>query len=248
MTSMKKLQTILMEIRQFCEAHADESLVKKYARFFTEGWDAYGLSAEMLLEQKETINRKYEGQLSLDDYIQLGDLLIQSGKYEEASFAIRLLDPFPDEFKKSHFQKIGHWLDHGISNWAHTDVLCGEILSKFMKRGIASLNDISEWRESSCKWKRRAVLVTAIDTAKNAKTDTEMKPLLEFIEPMMQDEDRFVHQGLGWFLREAWKNRPKPVEAFLMKHKDTAPRKIYQYATEKMSKEQKERFRACKKK
>ena len=59
----------------------------------------------------------------------------------------------------------------------------------------------------------------------------------------MLDEDRFVQQGVGWFLREAWKKQPKPVEAFLLKWKDSAPRKIYQYATEKMTGEEKEKYR-----
>ena len=53
---------------------------------------------------------------------------------------------------------------------------------------------------------------------------------------------------VGWFLREAWRKRPGPVESFLLKWKDSAPRKIYQYATEKMTKQQKARFRRERKK
>jgi 3-methyladenine DNA glycosylase AlkD len=63
----------------------------------------------------------------------------------------------------------------------------------------------------------------------------------------MTDKERVVHQGLGWFLREAWKRYPEPVEEFLMKWKDTAARLIFQYATEKMSKEYREKFRRTKK-
>jgi len=63
----------------------------------------------------------------------------------------------------------------------------------------------------------------------------------------MSDTERVVHQGLGWFLREAWKRDPKPVEKLLLRWKDTAARLIIQYATEKMMPQQKERFRAAKK-
>jgi 3-methyladenine DNA glycosylase AlkD len=52
-----------------------------------------------------------------------------------------------------------------------------------------------------------------------------------------------VQQGVGWFLREAWKRQPKPIEDFLLRHKDTAARLIFQYATEKMSAHEKSRFR-----
>lgn len=245
MASLKKLQSIVLEIREFCESNRDEDRVKKYAKFFTEGWDAYGLTPELLLGQKDKINQKYQKELTLEDYIKLGDLLVKSGKYEEASFAIRLLDPFKDQFQKNHFQEIGAWLEKGICNWGHTDVLCGELLSPFLEKGVAEMDDLAAWRQSPSKWKRRAVPVALLNSAKTTK---DIIPILDFIEPMMHDEDRFVHQGLGWLLREAWKIHTKPVEAFLLQHKDTAPRKIYQYATEKMSKEDKERFRAAKKK
>jgi len=71
--------------------------------------------------------------------------------------------------------------------------------------------------------------------------------LLEFVRPLMMDNERVVHQGLGWFLRETWKKDPSPVEAYLLEFKDTAARLIFQYATEKMSPAQKERFRREKK-
>ena len=41
---------------------------------------------------------------------------------------------------------------------------------------------------------------------------------------MMLDEERVVHQGLGWFLREAWKRDPEGVEPFLLEFKDSAAR------------------------
>jgi len=60
---------------------------------------------------------------------------------------------------------------------------------------------------------------------------------------MITHKERVVHQGMGWFLREAWKRDPAPVEAFLTAWKDTAPRLIFQYAAEKMTAGQKARYR-----
>ena len=75
------------------------------------------------------------------------------------------------------------------------------------------------------------------------KTTIDFQPFFEFLDPMMMDPEREVHQGLGWFLREAWKKQSEPTEKFLLKWKNTSPRLIFQYATEKMTKEWKERFR-----
>jgi 3-methyladenine DNA glycosylase AlkD len=62
----------------------------------------------------------------------------------------------------------------------------------------------------------------------------------------MSDDDKFVQKGLGWFLREAWKVHPKKTEDFLLRWKDTCGRVIVQYATEKMDKRNRERFRRVK--
>jgi len=78
------------------------------------------------------------------------------------------------------------------------------------------------------------------------KEPEKIPALLRFIRPMMMDEERVVHQGLGWFLREAWKVNPKAVEPFLMEWKDRSARLIFQYATEKMTPKQKARYRAGK--
>ncbi|MEW6235079.1 MAG: DNA alkylation repair protein [Candidatus Omnitrophota bacterium] len=245
MAAPKKLQIVVKEIREFCLENADEAVVKKYARFFTEGYDAYGLSMDSFMKKKDELIEKYCPKLSLEDAMQLGEMLLESGKYEEASFALYFLDPYADQYTVEVFQRLGRWLESGFRNWGHTDVFCGKILALFFEKEIAHLEDMAEWRESLSKWKRRAVPVTMIDLLKGCKS---VKPLLDFIDPMMMDEDRFVQQGIGWFLREAWKMQPEPVEKILLKWKNDAPRKIFQYATEKMSKEQKERFRRERKK
>jgi 3-methyladenine DNA glycosylase AlkD len=236
----KRIQSIASEIRSFCAEHADEKVVSRYARFFTEGYDAYGITRELVEEHIKKFFEDYKGELGLDGFLKLGDVLLESGKYEEASFAICFLFPLHDHYTTETFHRLGQWLEDGIRNWGHTDVLCSEVLSRFLERGIVRLDDFSPWRQSLSKWKRRAVPVSMLALLKSRKDCGE---LLDFLEPLMMDEDKFVQQGLGWFLREAWKKQPKPVEAFLLKWKDSAPRRIYQYATEKMTPERKEKFR-----
>ncbi len=240
MVARKRIQSIAFEIRSFCAEHADPSVVARYARFFTEGYDAYGVSSELMQEHVKRFRETYEDELGLEGFLQLGDLLLESGKYEEASFAICFLIPFHREYTIETFKRLGEWLEKGIRNWGHTDVLCGEVLSKFLESETVHLGDFSAWRESSSKWRRRAVPVSMLSMLTLRK---DYRELLDFVESLMMDEDRFVQQALGWFLREAWKRQPKPVETFLLKWKDSAPRKIYQYATEKMTPEKKKKFR-----
>ena len=227
------------DIISFCKAHADEALVKKYSRYFKEGgYDAYGVSYALLQDKVKSILENPE--IDLAFVMKLSRLLIPGSKYEEASFALMLVKAMKKQYKPETFNEIGDWFNIGIRNWAHTDALCSEIISVFLLKKIVDYNEIGNWKLGANRFKRRAVPVSLIKLMKETRKVSEY---VEFIEPLMMDEEREVHQGIGWFLREAWKIEPAPVEAFLLKYKDTAPRLIFQYATEKMTPAEKERFR-----
>ncbi len=230
------------EIRAYCAAHADPSKIRKWERYFSEGFDAWGL-----LDQKDPLwnekqaewLEKYRG-LGLRGFLKTGELLFASGKYEEGALAIRFLKQFHDEIDSRTIPGLSKWFKAGIGNWAHTDVLCGEVIAPLLQCGRVSLDALASWRESKLKYQRRAVPVGMLGVLKNGG---DVKPLLEFIRPLMMDGERVVHQGLGWFLREAWKKHPEPVEAFLLEYRDSAARLIFQYATEKMKPAERVRFR-----
>jgi 3-methyladenine DNA glycosylase AlkD len=231
------------EIRKFCKNNADEKIVKKYARYFVEGYDAYGVDGKLSEEQRKIWFEKYKEDLGFEGFLKLGDLLVKDGKYEEVFFAIWLAIKFQKEFIPKTLDRFYKWVDIGVKNWAHSDVLSGEILSPFLVNNIVSCDTFSIWRKSVNKWHRRAVPVTMIKYLKN---EPPIKNLLDFIDPLMMDEEKVVRQGLGWFLREAWKKNPAPVEKFLLKWKDKCGRLIIQYATEKMKPQEKEKFRKFK--
>ncbi len=228
------------EIRAYCAAHADPRAVARYARYFTEGYDAYGVPESALHVQRQAWLAQYREPFGLAGFLDLGDLLWASGKYEAGFLAIYFAGTFKDAFTPETLDRLGHWFALGVRNWAHCDVLCGDLLGRFLTRGIVPLDAFGPWRESPFKFQRRAVPVTMLALLKDAP---DYARLLAFIRPLMQDRERVVQQGTGWFLREAWKRAPEPVEAFLLEWKDSAPRVIFQYATEKMTAENKAHFR-----
>lgn len=234
MTDHAALEELLAEIRAFCAAHA-----ARYARYFKEGYDPYGGRRKRGRGYGRSGSPGTGTGWAWGGFLDLGGELFASGKYEEGGLANRLIAQFKGEFDRATFQRLGRWLE-AVRNWAHCDVLCGDLLSWFLTAGLASLDDMGDWRTSPAKYKRRAVPVAMIGVLKETK---DVGLLLDFSRPLMTDPERVVQQGLGWFLREAWKRWPGPVETFLLEWKDTAPRLIFQYATEKMSPEAKARFR-----
>ncbi len=139
------------EIRKFCKKNADEKLVKKYARYFVEGYDAYGVDGKLSEEQRKLWFEKYKDELGFDGFLKLGDLLVKDGKYEEVFFAIWFAGKFQKEFKPKTLNRFYQWIDSGVKNWAHSDVMSGEILSIFLTKGIVHLDTFSDWRISKNK-------------------------------------------------------------------------------------------------
>ena len=254
---------IIKEVRDYLKQNSDKKLIEKYARFFKEGYDSYGISTEIFNSLLKTMLEKYVLTGDLDDVLTLGNELFASGKYEEGSLAISFLSALRKresklakkktfqnpqlllEFDRTVLPQLKILFDKWILNWAHTDMTCSELLGKMLIDKTITISDFTTWKKSISKWTRRAVPVSMIALLKNEK---DLSPLLDYIDSMMMDIERPVQQGLGWFLREAWKKQPAPVEKFLFKWKENAPRLIFQYATEKMGKEQREKFRRSKKK
>jgi 3-methyladenine DNA glycosylase AlkD len=234
-------RVIADEVQRYCQSHADPDRVAKYARYFKEGYDAYGVDfrTEECIQQRRIWSQRLRDH-GPAAFLDVGDLLVASGKYEEASFAILFATDHREVYTPEVFRRIGDWFEGGIRNWGHTDVLCSEVLSRFFIDGTVTLSELEPWRASSAKFRRRAVPVMLIPLLDYA---FEISDLLAFIEPLMLDEEKVVQQGMGWFLREVWKRRPRPVEALLLKYRNTAPRLIFQYATEKMPPAARLRFR-----
>jgi 3-methyladenine DNA glycosylase AlkD len=235
-----EIESLIKEIRKKLNANANPALVKKYSRYFVEGYDAYGVDLKELRSERDAWLKDNRETLGLEGFLQLGDRLVLSGKYEEGFIAMDFIKHFENEFTPATLERLGNWLENGLCNWAHIDSFSGEVISVFLVKKIVALDAFSSWRSSPSKWKRRAVPVTLI---KALKTELPHDAFLEFIDPMMMDTEKVVHQGLGWFLREAWKKSPEQVEPFLMKWKDDCARLIIQYATEKMTREKKAGFK-----
>ena len=230
---------IAADIKSYCIANQNDELVRKYSRYFKDGcYDAWGLDHDQIYLKLNEILADIS--LSFKTAVAAGKILLHSGKYEEVFFAILIFKYFYSEYDKTTLAKIADIYDLGVRNWAHSDHICGELFRPMLKDKIIQYTDLEPWLTAENKFRRRSVPVACINLLKTTK---DYQPLLNFIEPLMQDSEREVHQGVGWFLREAWKLKPNQVEPFLIKYKNTAPRLIFQYATEKMTKEQKELYR-----
>ena len=235
-------QEIYDQIHAFGMANSNSANVEKYQRYFKEGYDAYGLAAGLV----DTTVKEIAAMPGMTPEMlsEISLLLVQSPKYEMTVIAIRLLLGYQKSWTIATFHTVEKWFTLGITNWAETDYICGEMMNLFFKKGLIDLPSVGAWRAAPNRFQRRAAVVGLI---KPMKLSADFSQWFDFIAPMMHDPAREVHQGLGWFLREAWKKQHEVTEAFLMQYRETAPRLIFQYATEKMTPEGKDKFRRSKK-
>ncbi len=236
------IESKVKEIRKFCESNSDPVIIKKYAKYFRDGYDGYGIDTEVFERQIDSWKAQWKDEMSIDDYLMLGDEL-QRGRYDEKNLAILFLQTQRDHFSKDTFNRIGNWFDYGINNWATTDVLCMLVLSSFLIDKVIDIEYLMSWNNAESEWKRRAVPVTLIELIKKG---LQPKDAFFAIEPLMSDKSEYVQKGIGTLLRGLWKMYPVDVEDFLLKWKDTCGRLIIQYATEKMDKDYRTKFRKSK--
>lgn len=229
------------DIVTYCRANANESNVQKYQRYFKENYDAYGLTSQQMNEKTADLLSKG---VTLDVLLETLSEKLIFGKYEEVSFGILLISKLHKQWNAETFQAISKLFSKGIHNWAHADTLAMNMLPDFVLKGIIIPEDFRSWLNSPFKFQRRCVPVTFIKIIKREK---EVEQYLDFIRPLMTDNEREVHQGVGWFLREAWKIESEKTESFLLEWKDISARLIFQYACEKMTSEEKLKFKADKK-
>ncbi len=233
------------EIRGFCETNSNPDIITKYQRYFKEGYDGYGIDDKVFIHQIEIWVEQWKAEMTIESYLALGDELMKNGRFDEKHVAIYFLKSRRQDFSKDTFKRIGNWFDYGINNWATTDVLCMLVLSGLLFDKVISFNDLKTWTDSDSEWKRRAVPVALVELD---KLTNDLKPFeaIELVEPLMPDNSEYVQKGIGTLLRGLWKKYPDDIERFLMKWKDKCGRLIVQYATEKMDKEYRKKFRKSK--
>ena len=239
------IDTKAQEIRNFCETNSDPEIIKKYQRYFKEGYDGYGINDKIFKQQIEIWVEKWNDEMTIENFLALGDELMKNGRFEEKQVAINFLKANRKDFSKETFNRVGKWFDYGIKNWATTDVLCMLVMSSLLIDEVISFDDLKTWIDSESEWQRRALPVALVEYDKLTK-DLNPFEAIELITPLMLDNSEYVQKGIGTLLRGLWKKHPSQVESFLMEWKETCGRLIVQYATEKMDKAYRKKFRRSK--
>ncbi len=225
---------MLKELRAELKANAEEAYRVGSSRFFKETIRPYGVRFANIRK----IARKYFPK-SLDErsLIALCDELWRSGWFEEGIVAIE----WSKKAKVESLSVFENWLDKYVSNWAHVDGLCGNLIGPLLEKRPELISKVKSWHTSKNRWKRRASAVAFVVPGRHGKY---LNDIFDVAEKLLADEDDMVRKGYGWMLKAAAGAHQKELFNFVMKHKNEMPRTALRYAIEKMPKELKKRAMA----
>lgn len=222
---------IAAEIIARLAAGADPVRAAGSRRYFKEQVEFYGLTTPQLRAICGEFHERLQKSWTLDQAMELCEILLPGKKFEVKASSIILLLKFKKEFGRETFRRIKAWLAADYcDNWAAVDVLCPEGLGFILDRNPALIEDIKTWTAHSNRWVRRASIVAFVPLARRGK---HLDAAYDIGRRMFTTDDDLLQKATGWMIREAGKTDMLRLEAFLLKHGPAIPRTTLRYAIER---------------
>jgi 3-methyladenine DNA glycosylase AlkD len=125
-----------------------------------------------------------------------------------------------------------------VNNWDLVDGSAPRIVGGYLLNRPRTL--LRKLAKSSNLWERRIAIVATFAFIRAGQTaDT-----FAIAEILLADQHDLIHKAVGWALREAGKQAPDQLIAFLQTHYDRLPRTALRYAIERFTPAERKRFLA----
>jgi 3-methyladenine DNA glycosylase AlkD len=210
---------------------ADPKRAEGAQKYFKEAVKVLGLAAADSRALAESLYQKVKGRWSIDQAVELADILLLSPYLEAKHQAIHVLGRFMRGARPEHFPKMRSWFEADLlDNWASTDVFCGEVLTPFLEKYPEFGTKLKGWTKAKNMWVRRASAVALVTPARHG----ESLDLAYGVAGRLRDnKEDLMHKACGWLLREAGKTDMPRLEKYLLKNGPKIPRTTVRYAIER---------------
>ncbi len=212
----------------------NESRVLILSSFFKNAPGQYGYGDKFLgiyVPEIRAVAKQYKD-ASLQDIEQL-----LHHEYHEIRLLglLILVQKYRDEPLKIYDFYMSHL--HGVNNWDLVDLTADKIVGKHL---LDKPRDVLyKLSQSKNLWERRIAIVSTFAFIRN----NDFEDTLKLSEMLMNDDHELLHKACGWMLREVGKRDEKLLLKFLESNASKMPSIMRSYATERLSAEQKLRFK-----
>lgn len=175
------------------------------------------------------------------------DLWESSKVFHVLSQSLSLLSSLVDADLDSRWQrkiwKCAQRFIPKLDNWAHSDSLSSiyaqllenALLRKDKEAVSDHLSVRTKWNTHKNPWARRQSLVGLLYYAGSREAHLPYRPMIELVDPLIEDNAFYVQRGVGWTLRELYNVYPKESFAYLKKNASRLSAIATSAATEKLS-------------
>ena len=232
---------IILGIKKDLIKNADEKYRIGSANFFKEHIKPYGVRIPQVRKIADEYFARLKDELTFNEFIELSEQLLKTGWFEDSVIAFQFLSKLKKNFNDKTFKIFESWLSKYISNWAHCDFLCTDLIDHFIQKNESYAKRLYGWTVSKNRWLRRASMVCFV---RSAKKGLYLDVILKTAKTLKSDKEDLVLKGAGWVLREAAKKHRKEVYDFLIREKQSMGRVMLRYAIEHFPKDMKNKVMA----
>jgi 3-methyladenine DNA glycosylase AlkD len=225
------MSDLLSEIQAAFDRLADPRVAETEQRFFKEPIQHRGVAAPDIQRIERDIYPRVK-KLSVAERDRLCTALWASRNHEEGALVCYLYRRFAKQCGAREFALFTRWLDRYVDNWSLTDGLALWLLGASIANDAALIDKLNSWTRSRNRWKRRAVAVALVYSAKRGE---HTRAILRIATPLIEDKDDMVQKGVGWLLKETYPKKPAEVVRFLVANRKKTTRLVLRYAAEKMT-------------
>ncbi|MCU0607966.1 MAG: DNA alkylation repair protein [Candidatus Edwardsbacteria bacterium] len=233
-------QQLIAAIRAELLRHVDPKYKDGAQNYFKEGIVLHGVRTPRVRAISAEYYHEVKGR-SKAGIFSLCDRLLSYGTCEERAIAFDWAYRLRKQYEPSDFKIFQRWLRDHVDNWGGVDDLCCHTFGAFIDRFPEYLPSVFKWTTAKPWHMRRAAAVILIYPVRQGKYFANV---LRTSDALLRDEHYLVQKGYGWLLKEATKEFPRQVLAYVLEHKADMPRTALRYAIEKMPEAWKQRAMA----
>jgi len=224
--------------------HQSDDELKKIQRYFKSGKGEYGDGDKFMGIRMGTLFKLAKDAIAMDP-TEISKLL-DGPIHEVRAGALSIMNYQARNKKTSEaYRKILYDLylkrHDRINNWDLVDLAAQFVVGGYLFITGKSRDILYKLALSKNMWERRTSIVSTAYFIRQRQLDDTF----EIAALLVNDKQDLIHKAAGGWIREAGKQDPKKLLAFLDKHAATMPRTMLRYAIEKLNKKQKEYYMAA---
>ena len=230
---MKKKKTIAVisgEIRKKLKKLADKKYHATLRKQFGGKVKVYGVKPA---DRKKIVDKFYKFFKKTDNVVGtcfLAEWLIKTKTFEETNMGIELLHKCLNRFNMQTFWAIERLIDH-MNTGVNTDLLCSKLLIPILKDHPHDASYITQWAESTNKWRRRASAIVLLEQVHRKE---DMDAAFKIAKILCGEKNKDVLDKFPDLLLALAKAAPKETKVLMEDKERKIPEEIFERISKKL--------------